>query len=140
LIFIFVISLAIYASDNAVAKAEAELAQALEKVKLSQQETEKKNRELAKKNKDLVESNQRADRIFSALAEALPGTVLEGKYRLDDKIGSGGYGAVYRATHLAMKHQIAVKVFRPMSGNDSAEALERFQQEAVSASRVNHPN
>jgi hypothetical protein len=140
LIFIFVISVAIYASDNAVAKAEAELAAALEKVKQSQQETEKKNRELAKKNKELVESNQRADRIFSALAEALPGTVLEGKYRLDDKIGSGGYGAVYRATHLAMKNSIAVKVFRPMPGNDSAEALERFQQEAVSASRVHHPN
>src|SRR5439155_20150391 len=56
LIFIFVISLAIYVSDNAVAKAEAELAQALEKEKLSQQESEKKNRELAKKNKDRVEA------------------------------------------------------------------------------------
>jgi hypothetical protein len=140
MIFIFVISLAIYASDSAATKAEAKLEKALEKIKLSQQETEKKNRELAKKNQELVESHQRADRIFSALAEALPGTVLEGKYRLDEKIGSGGFGAVYRATHLVMKHLIAVKIFRPMAGNDSAEALERFQLEAVSASRVSHPN
>jgi serine/threonine protein kinase len=95
---------------------------------------------LDKKNQELMESHQRADRIFSALAEALPGTVLDGKYRLDEKIGSGGFGAVYRAMHLAMKRPIAVKVFKPMPGNDSAEGLQRFQREAVSAGRINHPN
>src|SRR5207253_1447076 len=71
---------------------------------------------------------------------ALPGTVLDGKYRLDLKIGTGGYGVVYRGTHLAMKRPIAVKVFKPSPGNDSAESLERFQQEAISACRINHLN
>jgi serine/threonine protein kinase len=95
---------------------------------------------IAKKNQELIELHQRADRIFSALAEALPGTVLDEKYRLDEKIGSGGFGVVFRGTHLQMKRLIAVKIFKPMPGNDSAEGLQRFQLEAVSASRVNHPN
>ncbi|MEW6735312.1 MAG: protein kinase [Acidobacteriota bacterium] len=124
-----------------------ELAELLRQVRESQRETErknelldKKNAELAKINQELSESQQRANRIFSALAEALPGTLLDGKYRLDEKIGVGGFGAVYRATHLSMKRDIAVKIFRPIPGNDSAEGLARFQQEAVSASRINHPN
>src|SRR5687768_10108050 len=87
-----------------------------------------------------MEMHQRADRIFSALADALPGTVLDGKYRLDEKIGAGGFGAVYQATHLAMKRPLAVKVFKPAPGNDSAEGLERFQLEAISACRINHGN
>jgi serine/threonine protein kinase/ligand-binding sensor domain-containing protein len=114
-------------------KKNEEIAKALEQIRSSQKETERKNQEL-------IESHKRADRIFSALADTLPGTVLEGKYRLDEKIGAGGFGAVYRATHLVMKRSIAVKIFRPAQGNDSAEGLERFQQEAVSTCRVNHPN
>jgi eukaryotic-like serine/threonine-protein kinase len=42
-----------------------------------------KNQELAQKNEELIDSHQRANRIFSALAEALPGTVLDGKYKLE---------------------------------------------------------
>ncbi|MEW6732712.1 MAG: two-component regulator propeller domain-containing protein [Acidobacteriota bacterium] len=101
---------------------------------------ERQNAELAAKNVELIALHQRADRIFSALAEVLPGTILDGKYRLDEKIGAGGFGAVYRGSHLTLKREVAVKVFRPMPGNDSAEGLERFQQEAVSACRINHPN
>jgi serine/threonine protein kinase/ligand-binding sensor domain-containing protein len=96
--------------------------------------------ELAKRNEELIESHKRADRIFSALADALPGTVLDEKYRIEEKIGSGGFGAVYRAVHLALKRPIAVKIFKPSPGNDSAENLERFRLEAVSACRINHPN
>jgi serine/threonine protein kinase len=81
-----------------------------------------------------------ADRIFSALAEALPGTVLEGKYRLDVKVGAGGFGAVFRATHLGLKQPVAVKVFRPSPGNDSAEAVERFRREGETTSLLKHPN
>lgn len=119
--------------EEKIAERTAELAKALDEVKVSQKETEKKNQEL-------LESQQRADRIFSALAEALPGTVLDGKYLLEEKIGLGGFGVVYRGTHLAMQRPIAVKVFKPAPGNDSAESLERFQQEAVSACRINHLN
>ncbi len=131
----------------ALDQANTELAQKVDQLDLANQETERKNQELDqkvielnRKNEELIASQQRADRIFSALAEALPGTVLEGKYRLEEKIGSGGFGAVFRATHLALNRTVAVKVFRPSRGNDSAEAVERFRLEGVSASRVNHPN
>ncbi|HNH83267.1 MAG TPA: protein kinase, partial [Acidobacteriota bacterium] len=109
---------------------------------LSQQKTELDQRvqELHQKNQELVESHQRADRIFSALAEALPGTVLDGKYRLDEKIGAGGFGAVFRGTHLTLNRPIAIKVFKPSSGNDSPKAVERFKQEGIAAARLNHPN
>lgn len=99
-----------------------------------------KNIELAQQNRELMESNQRADRIFSALAEALPGTILDDKYHLDTKIGSGGFGVVYQATNLVIKRPVAIKIFKPIPGNDSPESLERFRLEAISACRVNHPN
>jgi ligand-binding sensor domain-containing protein len=123
-----------------LAERNQELAQSEKKVKKQAEELVEKVKELGKKNEELIVSQLRADRIFSALAEALPGTVLDEKYRIDEKIGSGGYGAVYRATHMSMKCPVAVKVFKPSPGNDSAEALERFQQEAVSACRIHHPN
>ncbi len=154
LVCIFALSFSIFASDKAAAKAESRLAEALKDVKQAQLETEKKNQELASKNQEMAKKNQelaskneeltksykRANLIFSALSEALPGTILEGKYRLDDKIGAGGFGAVFSATHLITKRHVAVKVFQPMGSNATAEGLERFQLEAILASRVNHHN
>ncbi|MBX7220464.1 MAG: protein kinase [Blastocatellia bacterium] len=119
------------------AELKAETAARLERQNV---ELDQKNRELGQKNQELIASQQRADRIFSALAEALPGTVLDDKYRLEEKIGAGGFGVVFRATHLTLNRPIAVKVFRPLPGNDSAQAAERFKLEGISASRIQHPN
>mgnify|MGYP000995257577 CR=1 FL=1 len=112
-----------------------------------QKDLEQKNAELLRKNDELVrwreellKSQQRADHIFSALAEVLPGSVLDDKYRLEEMIGSGGFGAVYRAAHVGLGRQVAVKIFRPATGGVTAEGLERFRLEGVSACRVNHPN
>lgn len=108
---------------------------------------ESANVELSRRNEDLQHANDELQRaqartnlVFSALSDALPGTVLDGKYRLDEKIGSGGFGAVYRSTHIALDRTVAVKVLRPSPGNDTPEALARFRQEAVSTTRLNHPN
>lgn len=154
LVCIFALSFSIFASDRAAAKAESQLAEALKEIKQAQLETEKKNQELASKNQEMAKKNQelankneeltqsykRANLIFSALSEALPGTILEGRYRLDEKIGVGGFGAVFSATHLVTKRHVAVKVFQPMGSNATAEGLERFQLEAILACRVNHHN
>ena len=68
-----------------------------------------------------------------------PGTVLDGKYRLDSLIGRGSFGAVYRGTHLQLQRPVAVKVLRTNFGADEV-ALARFQQEGISLSRLEHPN
>jgi serine/threonine protein kinase len=117
-----------------------DLAENVRRLKDARQDAERKNQELDRKVQELIASRQQADRIFSALAEALPGTTLDGKYRLDEKIGAGGFGAVFKATHLALNAPVAVKVFKPSPGNDSVDAVERFKREGVSASRLTHPN
>ncbi len=110
-------------------------------------ELERKNSELMMKNQLLAESRaanirtaRRSEQIFSALSEALPGHVLDEKYRIAEKIGSGGFGTVYRGEHILLHHPVAIKVFRPAVGREGAESLERFRLEGISACRVNHPN
>ncbi|HET9776269.1 MAG TPA: protein kinase [Gemmatimonadaceae bacterium] len=111
------------------------------------EELERKNEELVAKNRMLAEqraatirSAKRTDLIFSALSERLPGTVLDEKYRVREKIGSGGFGTVYRGEHIFLHHPVAIKVFRPAIGRDALESLDRFRVEGISACRINHPN
>ncbi len=127
-------------TNNKLANTISQLQEAQTETEYKNQQLDRKIKELNEKNQQLIASQQQADRIFSALAEALPGTVLDGKYRLEEKIGSGGYGAVFKAIHIELNTAIAVKVFRPTEGNDSPEAIERFKLEGVSACKVNHPN
>ncbi|MEM1182463.1 MAG: protein kinase, partial [Acidobacteriota bacterium] len=68
-----------------------------------------------------------------------PGTVLDGKYRLEDQLGRGNFGSVYRAIHLQLERPVAVKVLRAQFGVDKV-SLARFQQEGISLSRLQHPN
>lgn len=154
--------------EDTVAKRTAELASALSDIKknnsqlveakealeknnyeldIKNKQLDDKNKQLDDKNKqldekiaELISAQQRADRIFSALAEVLPGTVLDGKYRLEQRLGAGGFGVVYRAVHLILECDVAVKIFKPVPGNDSEENLIRFKQEAISTYKVNHPN
>ena len=69
----------------------------------------------------------------------LLGQVISGRYRVDEVVGEGGMGAVYRAENLATRGRVAIKVLHPeMLGN--AEAVARFEREAVALGRVVHPN
>ncbi|MBP6628215.1 MAG: protein kinase [Kofleriaceae bacterium] len=67
--------------------------------------------------------------------DALVGTVLDGRYRLERLVGRGGMGAVFLATHLAMERRVAVKVIRPDLAGDPATAR-RFAREARGTHRV----
>ncbi len=58
--------------------------------------------------------------------EKLIGTVLDGTYKIDRVVGEGAFGAVYAATHLRLKRQVAVKVLRAVD----ADAFARFRREA----------
>src|SRR6478672_13061525 len=93
-----------------------------------------KNEELEAKNADLEAMTQRANRIFSALAETLPGRTLASRYKLESRIGSGGFAIVFRGMHTEIQRPVAVKIFRPQAGNDSAVALERFRFEGTASS------
>ena len=78
--------------------------------------------------------------MFGTLSEVLPGTVLDRKFRIESKIGSGGFGTVFRATQLNLDRPVAVKIFQSLAGASHPDELERFQREGISACRVNHPN
>jgi serine/threonine-protein kinase len=71
--------------------------------------------------------------------ETLVGTVLDGRYRLDSLIGVGGMGDVYRATHVHLDTEFAVKLLKPeFVANQTA--IKRFRLEAKAAGRIHHPN
>jgi serine/threonine protein kinase len=111
-----------------------------ERVRARTAELEEANRRLEASNRELLAAHQQADRVFQAYAKALPGTVLDSKYRLDEELGAGGFGVVFRGRHLVLDSPVAIKVFRPVPGNDSALALQRFLREGAAASRLVHPN
>jgi len=69
---------------------------------------------------------------------ALP-RLLEGRYRVERRLGRGGMGTVYEATDTALERRVAVKVIRDdLLG--SAEATERFRREARAAAAFAHPH
>ena len=71
--------------------------------------------------------------------DPLVGRTLHGCYRVEQRIGQGGMGVVYRAVHVALGAPVAVKVIR-RALLSSPTAVERLRREARAASRLRHPN
>ena len=73
---------------------------------------------------------------------ANPGTILNGRFRLDRLVGQGGFAQVFLSTDLVLDRQVAVKVLRPdqIEDTDTAPFLERFGAEARLIARLEHPN
>ncbi len=71
--------------------------------------------------------------------DALIGVVVDGRYRVEQQIGEGGMGVVYRATHVSLNKQLALKVLRGEMAKDP-EVVQRFIQEAQSATSIGHEN
>jgi serine/threonine protein kinase len=69
----------------------------------------------------------------------LIGKVLDGKYRLVRRLGSGGVGTVYEAVHAVIGQKFAVKILKPEFAGSPTLAL-RLVQEAKAASAVEHPS
>ena len=67
------------------------------------------------------------------------GALLDGRYWLEDAIGSGGTATVYRAVDISLQRRVALKVMH-LSVSADAEHLERFRREARAAARLNDPH
>jgi serine/threonine-protein kinase len=72
------------------------------------------------------------------LGDLVAGAVV-GEYKIEKKIGEGGMGAVYAATHPLIGKRAAIKVISAALGTDSS-AVNRFVQEARSVNQIGHPN
>ncbi|MFC4009983.1 protein kinase [Nonomuraea purpurea] len=68
-----------------------------------------------------------------------PGTVLGGRYRLQECIGSGGMGMVWRAHDQVLERSVAVKTLQTTMLVPSAEAIQRFQVESRAAAALDDP-
>lgn len=66
------------------------------------------------------------------------GNVIDGKYKIEKKIGKGGFGTVYRAFDQNLKRSVAVKVLS--RGGTEESFKKRFFREAESLAKMNHPN
>jgi serine/threonine protein kinase len=62
-----------------------------------------------------------------------------GKYKVLERLGSGGMGQVFLAEHKLMRRRVAVKVL-PTAKAADASSLERFYREARAAAALDHPN
>ncbi|HWP42694.1 MAG TPA: serine/threonine-protein kinase, partial [Blastocatellia bacterium] len=74
-----------------------------------------------------------------AAPDPLIGQVLAGRYRLLQKIGQGGMGAVYKGQHVKMNRMTAIKILTSELANDP-QFVARFEREAEMASKIDHPN
>lgn len=64
--------------------------------------------------------------------------LFENKYKILDRIASGGMGTVFRAEQLGLNRMVAIKVLQ--TANVTDKTVQRFQQEAQSLAKLNHPN
>ncbi|HNJ43002.1 MAG TPA: serine/threonine-protein kinase, partial [Acidobacteriota bacterium] len=71
-------------------------------------------------------------------AESLVGLVLNGKYRLERHIASGGMASIYAATRLEIGDTVAVKILTPDALRNPMAVL-RFRRESQAAARIKHP-
>ncbi len=67
------------------------------------------------------------------------GRLIDGKFLVEGLLGTGAMGVVYKAKHVALNREVAVKILRRSLLGDETVAR-RFKQEARAASRLNHPN
>ncbi len=63
---------------------------------------------------------------------------LVGRYRLVERIGKGGMGEVWRATHPGLRRDVAIKILR--SDRATPEQIARFEAEIAALSELSHPN
>jgi serine/threonine protein kinase len=77
--------------------------------------------------------------VAGELSDPLIGKTLDEKYLIEEQLGVGGMGKVYRARHLTQDGAVAVKVLHERLVEDEAARM-RFRREAKAAGRLTHLN
>jgi hypothetical protein len=77
-------------------------------------------------------------RTIYGLRRVVARAVQLGQYVVHEKIGEGGMGTVYRASHAMLRRPTAIKLISPERAGETATA--RFEREVMAASRLSHPN
>jgi len=89
--------------------------------------------------KDLIESKLltkfQAEQIIAGKGESL----AFGKYIIQEKLGAGGMGQVYKAYHPEAAKLVAIKVILPQ-GKFDTESIKRFEREVKASEKLVHPN
>jgi serine/threonine protein kinase len=73
------------------------------------------------------------------VADRRIGETVAGRFKVEELIGQGGMGKVYRARHLGLDRMVCLKMLKPSVLEDPT-VVGRFEREAMAASRLNHPN
>src|SRR5918992_5654827 len=73
------------------------------------------------------------------MADVAEGTLVDGRYRIKQRIGSGGMADVYSAEDSQLGRDVALKVLHRRFARDR-EFVERFRREASAAAGLQHPN
>ena len=67
------------------------------------------------------------------------GHILDNRYKILEKVGSGGMASVYKAQDILLDRIVAVKVLHSKYASDH-DFVVRFRQEAQAAAKLSHPN
>ena len=95
--------------------------------------------EQIKKTQETIKETAPSAATQTAEIDPLIGILMDGKYELERRLGSGGMGTVYVARDKTTDEQVAVKILNP-DANDDPSVPERFKQEAEVATSIRHPN
>lgn len=92
-----------------------------------------------KTNKDILLCPDCGKMLFKISETDWTNRILESKYKVLRKIGSGGMGVVYVAVQIPLEREVAIKFLRSEFCDDS-DVVRRFLREAKAAARLDHPN